>query len=257
MIDTHCHLQFKHYDNDRERVIEDAKRNLDAVIVSGTDPDDARKALELGEKYKGFIYVVLGLHPTALFRGTYDDKKIEEYMEFIREKKDKIIGIGEIGLDFHYYKGEKEKRRMKEVFLRFIELSKELNLPVVLHTRNAIEEGFEIISQNGIKRAVFHCWYGNKTLAERVIEEGYYISLATNIGNSKNAKKVGKSIPLDRILTETDAPYLSPEKGKKNTPSRVSFVCEKIAELRKIDVKEVDRITTKNARDFFSKLQKV
>jgi len=248
MIDIHCHLTFKDFDKDREEVIEDAKKTLKAVIISGIKPEDSKKALVLAEKHPGFIYVTLGLHPIHVSELT--DKQIEEYMEFIRLNKHKIVGIGEVGLDYYWVKKPEEIQRMKKVFIGFLDLAKELDLPLVLHFRQALEEGFRFITQYNIKKAVFHCFSGKKSLAQEIVGQDYYISIAPNIFRSKDVKKVAKTTPLEKILTETDSPFLA-VKGGRNLPQNVKLVVEKIAETRKISPFEVEKAVIKNVSELF------
>jgi len=248
MIDIHCHLTFEDYDKDRDDVIRDAKKVLKAVIISGVEPKDAEKALNLKSKYPDFIHVSLGLHPVHV--SELSDSQIDEYINFVRKNREKIVGIGEIGLDYHWVKNQHEIIRTKNVFEKFLNLAEDLNLPVILHFRNALEEGFRIILDNKVKKAVFHCFTGKRKLAREIVEKGYYISVAPNIFRSKDIKKAVKDIPLEKILTETDSPFLAPG-GGRNIPQNVKFVIEKIAEIKKIDSSEVGRNTTKNAIEIF------
>jgi TatD DNase family protein len=246
MIDVHCHLQFKDFDKTREHVIEKAKAALDAVVISGTSPEDAKKALALREKHPDFIYVTLGMHPIYAETG---DAEIEEYIRFIRSSREKIAGIGEIGLDYHWVKEPEKILRMKEVLRRFLALAREMELPAVIHLRNATSEDFDMILSSGAEKMVFHCWSASKTLAEQVVGAGHLVSIATNIATSKNTKKAAKSVPLSAILTETDAPFLG--FGKTNVPENVSMVCGEIANLRGMDVNDVKETTTRNAKTVF------
>lgn len=254
IIDIHCHLTFKEYDPDREQVIEEAKRILKGVVTSGVEPEDAKQALELAEMHKGFVFVTLGLHPIHVAGKTGQD--IEEYEEFISENKQKIVGIGEIGLDYHWIRDPLKIKRTKEVFVEFLGLSKELDLPIVLHLRGtggeAIEEGLKIISDEDIRKAVFHCFTGKPQLAEQICEEGYYISLPASIVRSKSMKKVAKRIPLSLLLTETDAPYLSPDESEeRNVPQHVKVVYEEITRQRKIDASVTEEEIERNFERLF------
>ncbi|VUT23829.1 MAG: putative DNAse [Candidatus Methanolliviera sp. GoM_asphalt] len=249
MIDIHCHLTFEQFDEERERVIEEAKEELKAVIISGVDPEDSKKTLKLSEDYPKFIYTTLGLHPVNVDR--MKEKEIETYLEFIKTNRRNIVGIGEIGLDYHWVKDVSKIRRMKEVFIEFLELSKELNLPVVLHLRNGVEEGLRIIEGEDIKKAVFHCYSGGMKLAREIWEEKYYISLASSIRRSKNMKKVARSIPLSLLLTETDAPFLSPVEGEINVPKNVRVVYEEVSKLRGMEIKELCEKIVENSSRLF------
>lgn len=251
MIDTHCHLQFNHFDRNREMVIKEAREVLDAIIISGTDREDAEKALQLREKHPDFIYATLGLHPTRVIRQNLSDEQIQRYMDYIRDNQENIIAIGEIGLDYKYFNQPEEIERMKQAFVMMLELADELNLPVVLHMRKALEDGFQILLEHDVKQAIFHCWSGSKSIAQQVVDAGYNISIATNLFRSKNARRAASSIPLEFLLTETDAPYLHPTGERLNTPANIKPLVEKIAETREISAEEVDRITTQNARRVF------
>lgn len=254
IIDIHCHLTFEQYDTDRDQVIAAVKQDLNAVITSGVDPEDAKKTLELAERHEDFIFVSLGLHPIHVAGKT--DHEIGDYLDFISENRSRIVSIGEIGLDYHWIRDPIKVKRMREVFDVFLEFAKEQDLPVVLHLRGtggeAIEEGLKIISDADIKKAVFHCYTGKPQLAELICEEGYYVSLPTSIVRSKTMKKVAKRIPLSYLFTETDAPYLSPEEGeKRNVPQNVKVVYEEIARQRNSDMATVNTAIESNFKHVF------
>lgn len=249
MIDAHCHLA--HERMNPEKAIANAKKiGLKAIINCGY-PRDCENAMEITKKNRGFVYLALGLHPVDIAK--LDDEEINEYMDFIKERRKEIVAIGEIGLDYHWFpeKNSEEGKRFREFFIRCLELAKELNLPIILHTRKAEQDCFDIVMEQGIEKAVFHCYSGNLTLVRQIADSGFYISLATNLLRSKNTKKIAKSFPLNRILTETDSPFLSPVPGKKNEPANVKMVVEKIAELRGMGFEEVAEQTAKNAERFF------
>ena len=250
MIDTHCHLTFKHFDEDKDKVIELAKKNLSKVITCAAEPIDAKNALEIGEKNPNFVYVTLGLHPK--FAVDLSDKDLEEYFELIKSNKKKIVGIGEIGLDYYWVKDPLKIKKTKRIFSECLLLAKELKLPAILHLRNAIKDGFEMILDKDIKSAVFHCYSGNRTLADEICEEGYYISIPTSIVRSKGMKKTAKGVPISHLLCETDAPYLAPEEGKRNVPQNVKCVYEKIAEIRGIKIEDVIRAIDSNCEEVFN-----
>ena len=242
IIDIHCHLTFKEYDTDRAQVIADAKKVLRGIVISGVEPEDSKHTIELAAMHENFIFVTIGLHPIHVSEHT--DHDIERYVEFISENKRKIVGIGEIGLDYYWIRDPKKIKRTKEIFIEFLELAKELDLPVVLHLRGtgseAIEEGLKIVSDEDITKAVFHCFTGKPLLADQICNEGYYVSLPTLIARSKSMRKVAKRIPISLLLTETDAPYLSPVEEERNVPENVEVVYEEISKQRKSDVKAVE-----------------
>ncbi|MBA7512444.1 putative metal-dependent hydrolase YjjV [subsurface metagenome] len=253
IIDIHCHLTFEQYDEDREQVIEDAKKVLKCVVTSGVEPEDAKYALELAEMHEGFVFVTPGLHPIHVASRT--DQEIGDYEEFISENKRRIVGIGEIGLDYHWVRDPLKIKRMKEVLVEFLGLAKELDLPVVLHLRGtgseAIEDGLKIVSDEDIRKAVFHCFTGKPQLAEQICEEGYYISLPASIVRSKSMRKVARRVPISHLLTETDAPYLSPTEEERNVPQHVKVVYEEIARQRKIEVREAEAEIERNFERLF------
>ncbi|MEM5799304.1 MAG: TatD family hydrolase [Candidatus Aenigmatarchaeota archaeon] len=249
MIDTHCHLTYKGLKENCQQILEDARKEMKAIITCGF-PEDADDALALSEQYPGFVYVSLGIHPTDVIEMSDDD--IEKYSKFIERNKRKIIAIGEIGLDYHWITDEKQKQRTKEIFLFFLNLAKELDKPIILHSRKAEEDVLKLVIQEDVKIATFHSYTGNITLARKIIEEGFFISLNTNLPNSKNAKKIAKSLPLEQLLTETDAPFLSPYTGKVNVPQNVKLVIENVAKLRQMSIEEVKEVILENCESFFN-----
>jgi TatD DNase family protein len=253
MIDIHCHLTLKEYDTDREEVIADAKQSLRGVVISGVEPGDAKRAVALAAAHQEFIFVTLGLHPIHVEEQS--DQSLEAYAEFISEHKREIVGIGEIGLDYYWIRDPLKVKRMHEVFVELLGLAKELRLPAVLHLRGtgseAIEEGLKIIQDEDVKHAVFHCFTGKLQVAELIAEEGYFLSLPTSIVKSKSMKKVAKRIPLANLLTETDAPYLSPDVAERNVPQKVAVVYEEIAQQQKLELKAVDEEIERNFEQVF------
>ncbi len=247
MIDTHCHLVYEN--TDPEPAIARARESgLDAIITCGY-PKDYEKNIEVAERHRGFVFLTLGLHPIDI--KDMSDGEVDKYLDFIRSRKDGILAIGECGLDYHWFPREEENKRFEQVFSRCLELAKELGKPIVLHTRKAEQDCFDMVVSHGIKNAVFHCYAGGMTLARQIIDSSFLISLSSNLDRSKNTKKIAKSFPLEMLLTETDSPFLSPVPGQKNEPANVKLVVEKIAELRGMSIEEVNRQTTENAVRFF------
>ena len=245
MIDTHCHLLHKGLLEKHEQVIEQAKKSMTAIVNCGY-PGDVEKSLELVKQHQGFIYLTLGLHPIDIVKMT--DQEIDKYIELVRAHKDDILAIGEIGLDYHWYPEKEKQPRLEKVFQQMLDLAKEINLPVILHTRKAEQRCYDIVVESGLKDVVFHCYAGNLTLAKEIINQGYYISVGTNLLRSKNTKKIAKFYPLEQLLTETDSPFLSPYPGQQNVPQNVKFVLEEMSKLRGISVEEIDKIIEENCR---------
>jgi TatD DNase family protein len=249
MIDCHCHLAYTGLYEIHDQVIEQAKKTMTAIINCGY-PRDYEKAVEISKKHKGFVFLELGLHPIDIVKMT--DEEVKKYLQAIREHANDIVAVGEIGLDRHWYPDEKDNIRFREVFVKCLELAEELKLPAVLHTRKAEEECFKIVDEMKFKRVNFHFYSGSLTLAKQIIERGHYISLTNTLANSKNSRKIAQKFPIEKLLTETDSPFLSPDPLKPNTPLNVSIILEAMAELRKMSVQEVDEITTENAKKFFN-----
>lgn len=252
MIDAHCHLSVKKFNgkpNPLIGLIEDFKKELEFIVDSAPNPNEAKTSLELSEKHKGFIFSTLGLHPVDALK--LDEKEIESYIEFLRENRNKIVGIGEVGLDYHYIKQDNEIKKSKEIFLQFIDLAKELDLPLVLHLRKAEQDGFKILVDNDVKKAMFHFFSGKKDLAIEITKEGYYISIPVIMLKSKTMKKVAKTIPLEKLITETDSPWASPFNEEFNKPTNVKYEINEIAKLRNMDEKIVEKQVTENAKNLF------
>ena len=251
-IDTHCHVLSEYYNNIEVIVKKCIENNVTKIIVSGCDMKSNKEVLELVNKYD-IIYGTLGFHPTEL-----EDFK-EEYFDFLIENinNKKIVGIGEIGLDYHYENTDKEKQR--RIFNKQLEIAEKFNKPVVIHSRNAIQETYDMLSKYNLKGSI-HCFSGSLEMAKLFIRLGYKIGVGGIITfkNAKNIIKVIENIDLSYILLETDSPYLSPEpyRGSKNDPSNIPIIAEKLASLKNVSIAEVARVTTSSAEeefDFFSK----
>lgn len=248
MIDVHAHLTFPSMRENLQKVLDESRRSMDAVITCGL-VNDHKEALDLRRANKDFVYLTLGIHPEDIV--AMRDEQIERHLDVIRENRRDIVGIGEIGLDYHWIKDSDGIKRCKEWFRRILEFAEDMRLPVVLHTRKAEEDSFDIVSQTDLKQVVFHHYSGNVTLAQQIVDRGYYISMPTITPTSKNLLKIAERFPLDRLVTETDSPFNSPFKGENNSPRNVRVTIDKIAEKRNMDPAQVDEILTRNARDVF------
>jgi TatD DNase family protein len=255
MIDVHAHLCFPEFDADREKVVAECEKEMKAVIVSSARYDEGLCALKLAEKHKK-LFITLGYHPTE---GGGNPEKI---MELIRRNKDRIAGVGEVGLDHHWEKDPEKREAQKGIFRKFIRLADDLGKPLVVHSWDAEQECFGMV--NGFRHgAVFHCFSGSIELAQEIIRNGFYISFSTQVLFSKNHRKLAKAVPLESMLLETDSPFLSPhkyfrEKGgesplrpgfspERNYPWNIRFSAEKIAEIKNVAVTEVLERTAGNA----------
>ncbi len=248
MIDVHAHLCFDDFDTDRSEIVEKCKDELSAVVVGTARYDEGVCALGLCEKNKGFLFPTLGYHPTD------GGKNYKDIIELIRQNKEKIVGIGEVGLDFHWEHDSSKREKQKEIFSEFIELAKETGLPLLLHTWDAERECFEIVKEKGLRDVIFHCFTGKNDLAKEIVSEGYHISISTGILFSKTVRKVARDIPMDKFMLETDAPFLSPNKehDKRNYPWNIKITAKKMAEIRKVSEDEILEAAKRNAVNFFS-----
>lgn len=245
LIDVHSHLDFPQFDADRDDVVRRAKDAGIAIINSGLGTIGIRKTLELLERYDN-IYASLGITPTE-----FSEKEIDETIKLIRENKDRIVAIGEVGLDYYWIK-EGEKRKQQAVnFKRFIGLSKELRLPLVIHSRDAEAELLQILKEEDI-RALMHCFGGDASMAADAADAGHLISIPSNLANSKQKQMVVKAVPLGSLVLETDAPYLAPVPKTRNEPVNIINTAEKIAEIKGKSYAEVEAATYANAKRFFS-----
>jgi TatD DNase family protein len=253
MIDCHCHLEQEDYSSDRDEIIEKCKKELKAVITSCAHPRDFDLTLQLVDKYKNFVFASCGIHPEYIKE--ISEKEIEETIEKIKQNKDKIVAIGETGLDFFWTKEPEWQQKQKELFIRLIDLSKELKKPLVIHSRDAHEETIKILEQKDAKEVDMHM-FGDHHLTKRIVDNGWFISINTIILKSKSHKKIARDCPIERLMLETDAPWLSPKKllegiDEKNDPTSIRLVAEKIAEIKKIAFDEVWRKCGENAIKFF------
>ncbi|MDD5429039.1 MAG: YchF/TatD family DNA exonuclease [Candidatus Omnitrophica bacterium] len=251
LIDTHCHLDFDDFAADRDAVIERAKQaGVGAIIDVGSSVEGSRRALKLAES-SDIIYASLGVHPHDAKSVT--DKVIADFKEMA--KSDKVVAIGEVGLDF--YRNLSPKEEQEAAFRKFIRLAGELDLPLIIHAREAAPEVIRILTEekrNGL-RGVMHCFSGDKDFLQRSLEIGLHISFTCNI-TFKNAgalREVVREVPTERLLLETDAPFLAPQKlrGKRNEPAYLTYLVKELASITGLSENDIARITTHNAASLF------
>lgn len=241
MIDTHSHI-YKEYYSDIESIIK--KMNNNIIIVSGTNDSNNEEILELCKKYNN-VYVTLGIHPEEI------DSIKEDSFKFIEEhiNDDKVVAIGEIGLDYHYQTDNKDKQ--KEVFIKQLDIALKYNKPVVIHTRDSISDTIEILKNYKKIKKDIHCYSGSLESARQLIKLNCKLGIGgvLTFKNSKKLQEVVQNIDIKYLLLETDSPYLSPEpyRGKTNEPYNIIHVAKKIAEIKGIELEEVLSVTTSNA----------
>ena len=251
IFDSHAHYNAEQFDEDRDEVIEKIKANrVIGVMNCGTDVKSSKHTIELCEKYDMF-YGAVGIHPEDAFNVTED--VVNEIKELASH--DKIKAIGEIGLDY-YWEENPSRENQKDVFRKHLALAKELNMPVIIHDRDAHADTLEIMKEFPDVIGVVHCFSGSKEMAIECVKLGYYIGI-TGVVTFKNAKKiieVVENVPLDRLLVETDAPYMAPvpKRGKRNESDYIEYVIEKIAEIKGISAVEVSEKTIENTKKLFN-----
>lgn len=248
MIDTHCHLEQKDYNEDREEVIKECKKKMKALVTSCAHPSDLDLTFEICKKHKGFVFYTIGLHPEYIKDLSDDDKK--KTIDAIIKNKHLISGIGEIGLDYYWIKEEEWQEKQKELFAEMLKLAKKLDLPVVIHSRDAMQDTLDILEKEDFKgRKVLMHLFTAKEFLPRVLENGWSISIGPLILKNKETRKIARDCPLSNLMLETDSPWFG--FGKRGTPLNTLKVAEKIAEIKKISKEEVEKQTDLNAIKFF------
>lgn len=265
LIDTHCHLNFKDFDSDRDKIIGrclDSSNPLGQVwlINIGVNYKTSQEVIEIAQKYEKGVYASIALHPHDVTGDGKCEKEDFNYDKFLAlAKNKKVVAIGETGLDYAFCENdEKAQELQKKVFIQHLELAKEVNKPVVIHSRRTFPEILKLLHDTGcMLRGVLHCYMGRWSYVEEYLRLGFYISFTGLITYARDYDKVIKNVPLERILIETDAPYLIPEPLRKegeivrNEPKNVEYVARKIAEIKEISFEKVAAQTTQNAKELF------
>ena len=251
LFDTHAHLNAEQYNEDLEAVIDRAKsEGVSKIVVVGFDRPTIVKAMELAEEYS-FIYAAVGWHPVDAIDMT--DKDLAWIEELAAHPK--VVALGEMGLDYHWDKSPKHIQ--KEVFRKQIALAKKVKLPIIIHNREATMDIVEILKEEGAHEVggIMHCFSGSIETAKECTEMNFYLSFGgpVTFKNAKNVKEVAAAIPVERLLIETDCPYLTPHpfRGKRNEPGHVKLVAEELAILKGLSYEELANITMENAKKVF------
>ena len=253
LLDSHAHYNDEKFDVDRDNIIKEAySSGITTIINAGYSLESSKKAIEIANQYE-FMYATVGISPNDI------ENLKESYIKDIEElaKNHKVVAIGEIGLDYYWNKDNKEEQ--KKVFMEQIQLANKLNLPIVIHTREAVMDTIDILKNKVecIKKGVFHCCPLNVELVKEALKLGFYISFAgpVTFKNSKNAAEIINLVPIEKILIETDSPYLSPEpvRGTRNDSRNVKYIAQKIADIKELTVEEIAKQTYKNAQKIFER----
>ena len=250
LFDTHAHMDDRAFDEDRKALLSELPNQQIALLMNpGCSLESSRNAVKLANEFD-YIYAAVGSHPDVADEVKED--VLEEYRKLCK-LNEKVKAIGEIGLDYHYEDIPRELQ--KKAFRAQMALAQELELPVIVHERDAHEDGMAIVREFSQVKGVFHCYSGSAEMARQLVELGWYIGF-TGVLTFKNARKaveVAASIPLERIVLETDCPYMAPDpfRGKRNDPGKLYRMAEKLAEIRGISVEEIHRITTENGKRLY------
>lgn len=248
LIDSHAHMDSEQFDSDRAEVFQRIKDNMDFIVNIGYDIESSKQGVEYSKKYD-FIYAAVGIHPDDI--EGYDDKLEQELEELA--KNEKVLAIGEIGLDYHWMTRPKEEQQ--EIFRRQMKVAERVGKPVVIHSRDAIEDTVKILKEFPSVKGIFHCYPGSVETALQVIGNYYFgIGGVLTFKNAKKLVEVVKNIPLEKLILETDCPYMAPTpfRRKRNEPVYVEYVAKKIAEIKGITYDEVAEATNLNTRKAYN-----
>lgn len=246
LIDSHCHLDAKQFGNDIPQVIQNARsKGIEAIITVSISPD-IYQTKSIVDTYPNYVFWSLGLHPPGV-----EPQTVQATVALIEQYESKIVAIGEVGLDYYWVKEPQLREQQKDAFRTFIDLAAKLRKPLVVHSRDADADAIEILETRNAKNVLMHCFSGNETEARRVIKKGWYISVPTSVVNRKIHQAMARTVPLNLMLLETDAPFLAPERKSRNESANIRISAQKIAEIKTTTFEEVAQKTTGNARKFY------
>ncbi|NHJ03011.1 MAG: TatD family deoxyribonuclease [Candidatus Heimdallarchaeota archaeon] len=246
MIDSHAHLLPDFVDNIIELVQNAQNAGVRAIVNSAIEPAHLKPALELEKRFPNYIFTTLGAAPSRI-----KTMKTKETIQSLREVTS-LIAVGEVGLDHYWVHDPSWQDKQKQHFIEYINLANEIKKPIVIHSRKAETDCIDILEENVRVPVLMHCFAGNLEEVKRVIDLGWLISIPTAVIKRKNHRKIARTAPLDNLVVETDTPYLSPIMGQRNEPANVKYAINEIAKLKEITFKEVEKVTTKNALDFYN-----
>jgi TatD DNase family protein len=246
LFDTHSHIEMPRLYPTAAKIVSRAKDvGVISVVVSPIEPKFFIKALDLTERFPGFIWTTLGLHPPRT-----TPRRVKECIRLIRKHSDRIIAIGEVGLDYYWVREEHKRDLQRRHFVEFIRLADELELPLVVHSREAEADAIRILKEEHAPRVHLHC-FNNPDLVEKAASENWYMSVPTSVVSRRRMQRIARSMPLANMLLETDAPWLAPQPRQQNEPANLPYAVTKIAELQETTEESVAEYTTKNALELF------
>lgn len=254
-FDSHAHYDDDRFNEDRHELLSKMLQNkVDYIVNAAADINSSNEGIRLSEEYD-FIYAAVGVHPHSVeeLDEVNQGKSILDYLEQLTEHT-KVVAIGEIGLDYYYEHSPREIQRIW--FQRQMELAKKVDLPIIVHSRDASKETFDMIRESGLNKGVIHCFSGSAEMALEYIKMGFYIGVGGTVtfNNARRSVEVVEQIPLESIVIETDCPYLTPmpHRGKRNDSTYLNHIAQKIADIKNITMEEVAKVTTNNAKNLFS-----
>ena len=253
LFDTHCHMYDESYLNDVDSVLKESfECGIKKMLIPGNTLDESIKAVDFTEN-RDNVFAAVGIHPSEVF-----DLDLSTTISTLKQLADnkKVLAIGEIGLDYYWHKEEQEKNIQKKWFREQIKLAKELNLPIIIHSRDACKDTLDILKEeNPTVKVVFHCFSYSVEVMEEIVKMGWYIGLdgPVTFKNAVTPKEVAKKVPLEKLLLETDCPYLTPHphRGKRNNPKYLTYIARAVAEAKGMTYDELCAITYENSCDFF------
>jgi len=246
LIDTHVHLANPIFDHDRDEILSHAEEaGIDGIVAVSETIEDARKNLGLSRQYP-IVFPAAGLYPTYL-----DLMQAETMITLIRKNRDRLVAIGEVGLDYWKVKDDNDRNVQREIFCSFIDLALELDLPLNVHSRSAGRYALSFLIEHGAKRVQMHAFDGKAATALVGVEAGYYFSIPTSIVRSRQKQKLVKRLPLECLLLETDSPVLAPEPNQRNEPANLIFALKAVAEIKAVSEEQVCEVVTENFRRLY------
>lgn len=261
LVDIHTHLDSERFEGEIDDIVENARKaGLKVIITSGVNPTSNRNVLELSKKYD-IVKCSFGLYPVDSiadkipnldedFLRHVEKFDVDKELKWIEKNKDFCVAIGEIGLDYKIIPGTEDLQ--KEVFVKALRLAKKIDKTVVIHSRKAEADVIKVMEKEGMKRVMMHCFQGKKSLIKKCVELGWFFSVPAVITRLDHFKMMVEIVPLDNLVTETDAPYLSPEAGTRNEPANVAVTIKEISRIKGISEKEVAKKIFGNAKKLFS-----
>jgi len=252
LIDTHSHLEWNSLHSKLDRVVQGAKENgLVGILTASVFLETAPVGLAIAKEYENFVFPCLGFAPTEAAK---KPATFEPFKQFVLDHQDEMVALGEIGLDYYWIKNKEVLKDVEKKFIELIQLGNKINKPIVIHCRDAEQRVIELVEEYCTHdRVHMHCFSGPTYLIKRALKNGWYFSVPTSVINRKYHQKLAETVPLERMFLETDAPFLSPIKGKKlNEPKNIAVSAVHIANMKNTTPEEVGEITTQNAIDFYS-----